>query len=136
MDNKQGATKGIIIVVVTLLIMIVIFLITNVVDKGLKNNEGKTMNASVGNIVLVKNIEASEEHQISKSLINIAVKVPYEVVPNNATNKDVDIVSSDPTIVRVNDDNTITALQIGEATLTLVASDGSNAITSMKIIVG
>ena len=135
MENKQGATKGIIIVVITILIMIVIFLISNAIDKGLKNNEGKTMNASLGDFVLVNEIQTSEVHYIDKSLLNIPLSVPYKVLPSNATNKDVDVISSDSSIVRVNDDNTITALSTGEVTLTLVADDGSSTTASLKIVI-
>lgn len=134
MENKSGATKGIIIVVVTLLIMLVVFLITNSVNKGLLNEENKTMNAQLGE-VLIKNIETSEVHYIDKSLVNVPLSVPYKVLPKDATNRDIDIVSSDSSIVRVNDDNTITALQVGEVTLTLIANDGSNVTASLKIVI-
>ena len=134
MENKSGATKGIIVVVVTLLIMLVVFLITNSVNKGLLNEENKTMNAQLGE-VLIKNIETSEVHYIDKSLVNVPLSVPYKVLPKDATNRDIDIVSSDSSIVRVNDDNTITALQVGEVTLTLIANDGSNVTASLKIVI-
>ena len=75
-------------------------------------NEGNTFNAQLGDNVLIEKITASEIHYIDSSLVNIPLSVPYEVTPSNATNQDIYIISSDNSIVAVNDDNTITPLFI------------------------
>lgn len=135
MENKQGAIKGVIVVVITLAIMIVVFLISNAIEKNLTSNENTTMNAQIKEQILVKKIEVGEELTINESFINVPLSLHYEVKPENATNKSIYIVSSDSSIVRVNDDNTITALAKGEVTLTLVTDDGSNVTTTTKVIV-
>lgn len=134
--NKRNYTiKGISIVVVTLVIMLGIGLISNIVSNSFIKDEGKTFNAQLGNDILIEKITASEIHYIDSSLINIPLSVPYEVTPSNATNQDIYIISSDNSIVTVNDDNTITALKTGTVTLTLVANDGSDITTSLQLVI-
>lgn len=134
-QRKKDVTRGICIVVVTLIIMLGIGLTSNIITNRFVSNEGKTFNAQLGDTILIEKITASEVHYIDASLINIPLSVPYEITPNNASNQDVDIVSSDSTIVVVNDDNTVTALKTGEVTLTLVANDGSNVTTDLKLVI-
>lgn len=135
MENKQSAVKGIIVVIVTLAIMLVIYLISAAIENGMSSNENTTMNAQIKEQVLIEKIKTSEVHEINKSLINVPLEVPYTIYPDNATNKSVSIVSSDNSIVKVNDDNTITALTTGEVTLTFVADDGSNVTSTSKIVI-
>lgn len=134
-QRKKDVTRGIYIVVVTLIIMLGIGLTSNIITNKFISNEGKTFNAQLGENILIEKITASEVHYIDASLINIPLSVPYEITPNNATVQDIDIVSSDSTIVVVNDDNTITALKTGKVTLTLVANDGSNVTTDLKLVI-
>lgn len=134
-DRKKYTIKGISVVVITLVIMLGIGLVSNIVSNNFITNEGNTFNAQLGDNVLIEKITASEIHYIDSSLVNIPLSVPYEVTPSNATNQDIYIISSDNSIVAVNDDNTITALKTGTVTLTLVANDGSNVTTSLQLVI-
>lgn len=134
-DRKKYTIKGISVVVITLVIMLGIGLVSNIVSNNFITNEGNTFNAQLGDNVLIEKITASEIHYIDSSLVNIPLSVPYEVTPSNATNQDIYIISSDNSIVVVNDDNTITALKTGTVTLTLVANDGSNVTTSLQLVI-
>lgn len=134
-DRKKYTIKGISVVVITLVIMLGIGLVSNIVSDNFITNEGNTFNAQLGDNVLIEKITASEIHYIDSSLVNIPLSVPYEVTPSNATNQDIYIISSDNSIVVVNDDNTITALKTGTVTLTLVANDGSNVTTSLQLVI-
>lgn len=134
-DKKKYTIKGISVVVITLVIMLGIGLVSNIVSNNFITNEGNTFNAQLGDNVLIEKITASEIHYIDSSLVNIPLSVPYEVTPSNATNQDIYIISSDNSIVVVNDDNTITALKTGTVTLTLVANDGSNVTTSLQLVI-
>lgn len=134
-DKKKYTIKGISVVVITLVIMLGIGLVSNIVSNNFITNEGNTFNAQLGDNVLIEKITASEIHYIDSSLVNIPLSVPYEVTPSNATNQDIYIISSDNSIVAVNDDNTITALKTGTVTLTLVANDGSNVTTSLQLVI-
>ena len=135
MENKQGATKGIIVVIITLVIMLVMFLISNAIENNLTSKENTTMNAQLNKQVLIKEIKTSKVRNISKSLINVDLSVSYDILPESATNKSIDIVSSDSSIVRVNENNTITALSVGKVTLTLVSNDGSNVTSTIEVVV-
>ena len=136
LDKKDHIIKGAIIVGISIAIMVVMGLVSNAITAGMINtNEGKTNNAQLGDKVLIENIKASEVHYIDETLINVPLSVPYEIVPNNATNTNIYIVSSDNSVVTVNDDNTITALKTGEAVLTLVADDGSNVTANVRIVI-
>lgn len=134
-DKQKYTVKGLSVVVITLVIMLGIGLISNIVSNAFIKDEGKTFNTQLGDDVLIEKITASEVHYIDSSLINIPLSVPYEVTPSNATNKDIYIISSDNSIVTVNDDNTITALKTGTVTLTLVANDGSDITTSLELVI-
>lgn len=134
-DRKKYTIKGISVVVITLVIMLGIGLVSNIISNNFITNEGNTFNAQLGDNVLIEKITASEIHYIDSSLVNIPLSVPYEVTPSNATNQDIYIISSDNSIVAVNDDNTITALKTGTVTLTLVANDGSNVTTSLQLVI-
>ena len=134
-DRKKYTIRGISVVVITLVIMLGIGLVSNIVSNNFITNEGNTFNAQLGDNVLIEKITASEIHYIDSSLVNIPLSVPYEVTPSNATNQDIYIISSDNSIVVVNDDNTITALKTGTVTLTLVANDGSNVTTSLQLVI-
>ena len=134
-DRKKYTIRGIRVVVITLVIMLGIGLVSNIVSNNFITNEGNTFNAQLGDNVLIEKITASEIHYIDSSLVNIPLSVPYEVTPSNATNQDIYIISSDNSIVAVNDDNTITALKTGTVTLTLVANDGSNVTTSLQLVI-
>ncbi|MGN0973186.1 MAG: Ig-like domain-containing protein [Bacilli bacterium] len=134
-DRKKYTIRGLSVIVITLVIMLGIGLVSNIVSNSFINDEGNTFNAQLGDNILIEKITASEIHYIDSSLINIPLSVPYEVTPSNATNQDVYIISSDNSIVVVNDDNTITALKTGTVTLTLVANDGSNVTTSLQLVI-
>ena len=140
MDSKEKNShiiKGLLIVGVSIAIMIVVGLVSNAISSALisTNGEGKTKNAQLGDTVLIDSIKTSEVHYIDETLINVPLSVPYEISPSDATNQEIYIVSSDNSVVVVNDDNTVTALKTGEATLTLVANDGSNVTASVKIVI-
>ena len=135
-DKKDYIIKGLIIVGITIAIMIILTLVSNAISAGLINtNEGVTNNAKLNDNILIESIKASEVYYIDQTLINVPLSVPYEITPNDATNKEVYIVSSNNSVVTVNDDNTVTALKTGEATLTLVANDGSNVTTNVRIVI-
>lgn len=56
--------------------------------------------------------------------INAASKLVATILPENATVNGLDWTSSDPSIVSVADDGTVTALKVGTATVTVSLSDG------------
>lgn len=51
----------------------------------------------------------------------------YEIIPANATNKDVDVKSSNESIVKINPDGTYNTIGIGEATITISTKDGDSS---------
>jgi|GEM_PF-1303270 len=57
------------------------------------------------------------------------------VTPDNATNKNVNWTSSDPTIVNVDANGKITALKVGTATITATTTDGTNLSKSCVVTV-
>ncbi len=62
-------------------------------------------------------------------------KLTIEVLPNNATNKEVTITSSDSTVVEVLDNNFVSALKEGVTKITVEAKDGSGVSYTFKISV-
>ena len=48
----------------------------------------------------------------------------YEIIPANATNKDVDVKSSNESIVKINPDGTYNTIGMGEATITISTKEG------------
>ena len=57
------------------------------------------------------------------------------ILPENVTNKTVEWTSSDETIVVVDENGMITAIEVGEATITATTTDGTNLSASCKVIV-
>lgn len=86
-----------------------------------------------GNTILVSGIMLSETN------MNLSEGEEYQltatVLPTNATNKDVTWKSSQSSIVKVDDNGIITALAIGDATITCTASDGSGISSSCTVTV-
>lgn len=63
------------------------------------------------------------------------LKLNATVLPDNATNKAVTWKSSDESIVKVANDGTVTALAVGNATVTATSVDGSGTFASCTITV-
>ena len=67
--------------------------------------------------------------RVGKNKISIAVsetfRPEYEVLPQDATNREVEITSSDETIVKADDQGNLTAVAAGRAEVTIAAKDGS-----------
>ena len=57
------------------------------------------------------------------------------ILPENVTNKTVEWTSSDETIVVVDENGVVTAIAVGEATITATTVDGSNLSASCKVTV-
>ena len=57
------------------------------------------------------------------------------ILPENVTNKTVEWTSSDETIVVVDENGMVTAIEVGEATITATTTDGTNLSASCKVIV-
>ncbi len=57
------------------------------------------------------------------------------VTPNNVTNKELNWTSSDTSVVTVDNTGKVTAVGVGNATITASSTDGSNKIDSCNIIV-
>ena len=76
--------------------------------------------------------------QLSKTATSLVVgsteKVTATVLPSNATNKSVVWQSSNTAIARINSAGLITAVGVGEATITVIASDNAKTAT-MKVVV-
>jgi len=70
--------------------------------------------------------------------LNDTTKAKYEILPKNATNKNVTWTSSDNEIVVIESDGTIKPLKTGEVTLTVETEDGSfkdTAIVYVQVLV-
>lgn len=83
----------------------------------------------------ISDILVEETHYIDKSLIKIPTTVPFETVPSNIDKNEIIIMSDNSEVVKVNDDNTITALKIGEANLTLIAKENNKITAGLHIII-
>ena len=72
----------------------------------------------------------------SKTLVKgTTFKLNKTILPSNSTNKNVTWVSSDESIVKVNDKGIVTAISKGEATIKVITEDGNKeAITKIKVI--
>ena len=57
------------------------------------------------------------------------------ILPENVTNKTVEWTTSDETIVVVDENGMVTAIEVGEATITATTTDGTNLSASCKVIV-
>ena len=63
------------------------------------------------------------------------LKTEYKVEPENTTNKNIDWVSSDPSIAEVNSYGTVSAKNPGKCTITGTAQDGSGATAKFTVYV-
>ena len=57
------------------------------------------------------------------------------ITPNNATNKTVTWTTSDPSVATVSSDGVVTAVSIGNATITATTNDGTNLSASCEVTV-
>ena len=82
--------------------------------------------------IQVKAIEVNGIRPV-ESKINLAVgstgKISglYIIEPENATNKEVEVTSSDPSVVKINEDGTYTTLKLGSAIITVKTKDGNHS---------
>ena len=105
------------------------------------NADGKVSGVSVGNTtikVIVGNLSKSIKVQVNQPVTGIYVypgsqemeageelKLEVSVYPDDATNKEYELVSSDSTVASVTADGTVKALKKGDAKITAKALDGS-----------
>ena len=75
------------------------------------------------NPTLIERLEASTEHSIKMGRTD---KLSVKVYPENATDQSLSWVSDNTSVVRVDNDGTLTAVYKGSAKLTATANDGSN----------
>ena len=61
--------------------------------------------------------------------------IEYSVAPEDATDKNVEFISSDETVATVKQDGTVTSEEIGDCTITIAAKDGSEKKLDIKISV-
>lgn len=103
--------------------------------------DGKVSGVSVGNTtikVIVGNLSKSVKVQVNQPVTGIYVypgsqemeageelKLEVSVYPDDATNKEYELVSSDSTVASVTADGTVKALKKGDAKITAKALDGS-----------
>ena len=103
--------------------------------------DGKVSGVSVGNTtikVIVGNLSKSIKVQVNQPVTGIYVypgsqemeageelKLEVSVYPDDATNKEYELVSSDSTVASVTADGTVKALKKGDAKITAKALDGS-----------
>lgn len=103
--------------------------------------DGKVSGVSVGNAtikVIVGNLSKSIKVQVNQPVTGIYVypgsqemeageelKLEVSVYPDDATNKEYELVSSDSTVASVTADGTVKALKKGDAKITAKALDGS-----------
>lgn len=118
-------------IIYTTIIITGILLIGIGVKKSLKVKN----NIKYRSVSTITNIKVSDTHYIDKSLINVPINVPYTTNSNSENKNNVTIISDNPDIIKVNDDNTITALKIGEANLTLIAKENEEITAGLHIIV-
>lgn len=86
--------------------------------------------------IKITNIEIVSEYMAIKGDI---FSIPYKAYPENASNKEITITSSNPYILSVQTDGSLVANSQGDATITLKNSDGSceaSCLVSVKYIVG
>ena len=62
-------------------------------------------------------------------------KTEYKVEPENTTNKNIDWVSSDPSVAEVNSYGTVSAKNPGKCTITGTAQDGGGAVAKFTVYV-
>ena len=67
-------------------------------------------------------------------LIGSKVEVPYEFIPVGTTNKKLTWQSSDHEVIRVEEDGSLTAVALGEATVTAITSKGNKATCLVKVV--
>ena len=67
-------------------------------------------------------------------LIGSKVEVPFEFVPVGTTNKKLTWQSSDHQVIRVEEDGSLTAVALGEATVTATTSKGNKATCLVKVV--
>lgn len=89
-----------------------------------------TCNVTVGQAVT--SISIGEAHKIEKKK---SLSLKPEILPNNATQKKLEYVSSDPNVVTVSANGTITAVGCGTAIVTARATDGSGVSVESKVTV-
>ena len=67
-------------------------------------------------------------------LIGSKVEVPYEFIPVGTTNKKLTWQSSDHEVIRVEEDGSLTAVALGEATVTAITSKGNKSTCLVKVV--
>jgi len=86
-----------------------------------------------GNTILVSGITLNETN------VNLSEGEEYQltatVLPANATNKSVTWKSSQSSVVKVDDNGVITAIAVGDATITCTATDGSDISATCTVTV-
>lgn len=96
---------------------------------------------SPGPSITVVSVEDVKVSAIEISAVELEMKAPEKetltatVVPSNAAIKTVTWSSSNPTVAEISDDGEITALSVGETTITATADDDSGVTTQCKVTV-
>lgn len=96
----------------------------NIVVYSQYNNISKTIPVTV--VTYTSNINVDNE-VINLNDDNRTHQIVYEIIPNDATNKNVTFESSDSSIATVSDTGLVTAIKNGTATITINTEDGKQS---------
>lgn len=72
---------------------------------------------------------ASGDNSVTGAGISLLLKDKFTVLPENASNKDVEFITSDPEVATISEDGNIVGLKAGETTITIKSKDGSNKVS-------
>ena len=85
--------------------------------------------------ILVSKVYINEFRENNKIMIGSEIPLTYNILPENAFNKNVIITSSDESVVKIDENMRLYALSNGKATITINSEDG-NAVQAYNIEVG
>lgn len=85
--------------------------------------------------ILVSKVYINELRENNKIMIGSEIPLTYNILPENAFNKNVIITSSDESVVKIDENMRLYALSNGKATITINSEDG-NAVQAYNIEVG
>ena len=77
--------------------------------------------------IILKGIQAVESNINMKIGTTGKISDLYVLVPENATNKEVEATSSNSSVVKINADGTYTTMELGDAVITIKTKDGNHS---------
>lgn len=88
---------------------------------------------SVNQIIYITELIPS----VSKNILtkNETIQIDVEILPNNASNKNLKYTSSNNRVVKISDSGLITALRVGDATITIQTTDDSGISNTIDLTV-